>query len=89
MCLVSLLMPNATALCIVACCKLQVMQCTLDNEAKCEELKRQYLRFDYLWKNDLQKALHDFIAAEGVVGAGGAKDDPPLAKFEEQVNKYK
>lgn len=67
----------------------QVMNITLGNEVRCEEFKQQYGKFEYLWKQDLHKALQDFLAADGVALPDGTKDDPPLAKFEEQIQKYK
>jgi hypothetical protein len=30
-----------------------------------------------------------FLEAEGTKNADGTRDDPPLAKFEEQIQKYK
>lgn len=67
----------------------QVMTVTLSNEANCEEFRRQYLKFDYLWRNDLQAALQAFLEAEGPLLPDGTRDSPPLSKFEEQINKYK
>jgi dynein heavy chain len=67
----------------------RVMSITLANEAKCEEFKQQYVSFEYLWKRDLNGALQEFLEAEGVKLSDGSRDDPPLAKFEEQIQKYK
>lgn len=36
---------------------LQVMAVTLANEARCEEFRQQFLRFDFLWKTDLNTTL--------------------------------
>ena len=65
------------------------MVITQANEAKCEEFKQQFQRFDFLWKTDLQAALREFLDAHGAPLADGGKDDPPLAKFEEQIQKYR
>lgn len=65
------------------------MTIVLANEAQCEVFKQQYLKYDYLWKKDQQQALQEFLAAEGSKLPDGGRDDPPLAKFEEQINKYK
>ena len=67
----------------------KVMGITLANEAKCDEFRQQYVCFDYLWKKDLNGALQEFLEAEGVKLPDGSRDDPPLAKFEEQIQKYK
>ena len=40
------------------------MTVTLGNEEKCEDFRRQYLKYDYLWKNDLQ------VRPAGGKGAG-------------------
>ncbi len=61
------------------------MVVTLANESRCEEFKAQFAKFDYLWKNDLQATLKQFIADNGATLPDGTKDDPPLARFEEQV----
>ena len=37
----------------------------------------------------LQATLKEFLEAEGIVLSDNTKDDPPLAKFEEQIAKYK
>ncbi len=65
------------------------MAVTLANEARCEEFRAQYLRFAYLWTTDLSASLASFLQDEGAVLPGGGKDDPPLAKFEERIAKYK
>lgn len=36
---------------------MQVSSVTLANEARCEEFRQQFLRFDFLWKTDLQATL--------------------------------
>ncbi len=61
------------------------MTVTLATEARCEDFKAHFAKFDYLWKQDLQATLQSFIAENGVTTEAGAKADPPLAKFEEQV----
>ncbi|MEW5311809.1 MAG: hypothetical protein WDW38_003494 [Sanguina aurantia] len=67
----------------------QVMAITLANEGQCEDFKAQYVKFDYLWKKDLNQALQEFLAAEGRRLSDGTQDDPELAKFEGQIIKYK
>ncbi|PNW78281.1 hypothetical protein CHLRE_09g403800v5 [Chlamydomonas reinhardtii] len=67
----------------------QVMMVTLANESRCEDFKNQFAKFDYLWKQDLQATLQQFITDNGVTLPDGTRDDPPLAKFEEQIVKYK
>lgn len=67
----------------------QVMTVTLANEARCEEFKAQFQKFDYLWKKDLSTSLKEFLAENGTTLADGTKDDPGLPKFEEQIAKYK
>jgi hypothetical protein len=47
------------------------------------------LRYDYLWKKDPAATLQAFLASEGSQAADGTRDDPPLAKFEAQITKYK
>jgi dynein heavy chain len=41
-----------------------VMAVTLASEARCEEFKAQYAKFDYLWKKDLHVALQEFLAEQ-------------------------
>lgn len=65
------------------------MMVTLANESRCEDFKNQFAKFDYLWKQDLQATLQQFITDNGVTLPDGTRDDPPLAKFEEQIVKYK
>ena len=67
----------------------QVITASLANEEKCEAFKKQYQKFDFLWTKELQSSLNEFKAAEGRTLEDGTKDDPPLAKFEEQIAKYK
>ncbi len=67
----------------------QVMVVSLANEARCEDFKAQFSKFDYLWKKDLNTALHEFLNEQGSTLSDGSKDDPALAKFEEQITKYK
>lgn len=67
----------------------QVMAVTLANEQRCETFKGQFARFDYLWTKDLQATLKEFLEAEGKILEDKTRDDPPLAKFEEQIQKYK
>jgi hypothetical protein len=42
------------------------MSVTMANEARCEEFRQQFLRFDFLWKTDLQATLK----VGGIWGAG-------------------
>jgi dynein heavy chain len=65
------------------------MAVTLANEERCEEFRQQFLRFDFLWSTDLNANLKAFLEAEGRPLPDGGRDDPPLAKFEEQIQKYK
>ena len=65
------------------------MTITLANEARCEEFKSNFTKFDYLWRKDLKVQLKEFLDAEGKTLSDGTLDDPPLAKFEEQIGKFK
>ena len=65
------------------------MQITLANESKCEEFKALYQKFEHLWKQDLNTSLKEFLEAEATTLSDGTKDDPVLAKFEEQITRYK
>lgn len=65
------------------------MAITLANEGQCEDFKAQYVKFDYLWKKDLNQALQEFLASDGRKLSDGTQDDPELAKFEGQIVKYK
>ncbi|KAF6251999.1 flagellar outer dynein arm heavy chain beta [Scenedesmus sp. NREL 46B-D3] len=67
----------------------QVLSITLSSIQTCEDFKGQFMKYDYLWKQDLNQALQDFLEAEGTKNADGSRDDPPLAKFEEQIQEYK
>ncbi|KAL6747291.1 flagellar outer dynein arm heavy chain beta [Haematococcus lacustris] len=67
----------------------QVMTITLLNEAKCEDFKANFTRYDYLWKKELHAALQEFLEEQGTVLADGSRDDPVLAKFEDQIAKYR
>jgi dynein heavy chain len=66
-----------------------VISASLANEERCEAFKKQYQKFDFLWTKELHATLNEFKAAEGKTLEDGTKDDPPLAKFEEQIAKYK
>ncbi|KAI8473051.1 MAG: flagellar outer dynein arm heavy chain beta [Monoraphidium minutum] len=67
----------------------QVMTVASANEARCEEFRRQFLRFDFLWKTDAVATLKAFLEANNTTQPDGSCADPPLAKFEEQIQKYK
>eukprot|EP00798_Chlamydomonas_sp_ICE-L_P004667 gene4667-14864_t len=68
----------------------QVMEVSLQNETHCEEFKAQFSKYDYLYKLDLNATLQEFLKAEGTQIEGeDTYDDPPLAKFEAQIAKYK
>ncbi|CAD7696266.1 unnamed protein product [Ostreobium quekettii] len=66
-----------------------VHEIVLANEAKCNDFKEHYVKYSYLWTKDLPTALKEFVEEEGEQLEDGTKDDPPLAKFEEQIAKYK
>ncbi len=68
---------------------MQVLCITISSIQACEDFKGQYLKYDYLWKQDLNQTLQDFLEANGVKSADGSREDPPLPKFEEQIQKYK
>ncbi|GBF97683.1 flagellar outer dynein arm heavy chain beta [Raphidocelis subcapitata] len=67
----------------------RVMEVTLANEARCEEFRQQFLRFDFLWKTDSGAVLREFLQARGAALPDGGRDDPPLSAFEEQIQKFK
>eukprot|EP00879_Flechtneria_rotunda_P005416 GHRR01005708.1.p1 GENE.GHRR01005708.1~~GHRR01005708.1.p1 ORF type:complete len:1495 (+),score=578.36 GHRR01005708.1:300-4784(+) len=72
----------------------KVLSITLATIKNCEEFKGQFMKYDYLWKQDLNQTLQlrvfkDFLEAEGTKAADGSREDPPLAKFEQQIQKYK
>ena len=56
----------------------------LANEANCIAFKDSYNKYEYLWKNDLQTALAEFVEKEGQDG-----EDPELAVFDKEIAKYK
>lgn len=141
-----------------ACLHAQVLSITLSSIQTCEELKGQFVKYDYLWKQDLNQALQvrdellqihvlcacllcaqlpgisgtygccqlwqrlpvgqqqrctdrlfgrpggftahllcvllncilqDFLEANGTKHTDGTREDPPLAIFEEHIQKYK
>lgn len=80
---------RATCFAALLWCLPQVLSITLSSIQTCEEFKGQYLKYDYLWKQDLQETLQDFLEANGNKHGDGSKEDPPLSKFEEQIQKYK
>jgi len=65
------------------------MSVALANEAKCEEFRQEFLRFELLWKTDTQATLREFLESHGTALPDGTRDDPPLSKFEDQIQKYK
>ena len=50
----------------------RVQTMVLENEHACLQFKAQYASFEYLWKEDLQATLSDFIDQNGNDG-----EDPP------------
>ena len=58
----------------------QVQSIVIANEGKCIEFKDSYKKYEYLWANDLQASLADFLEGES---------EPSLDSFDEQVQKYK
>mmetsp|Transcript_25005 Transcript_25005/g.85566 ORF Transcript_25005/g.85566 Transcript_25005/m.85566 type:complete len:4525 (+) Transcript_25005:136-13710(+) len=69
-------------------CISQVQSVVLANEVLCQEFKASYLKYEYLWKKDLNDALHEFISSN-VSAEAGEGSDPPLEKFEAEIEKYK
>lgn len=67
----------------------QVMGVIMANEGQCEEFKQQYMKYEYLWRTDLQASLAEFREREARTLSDGSKDDPELSKFQEQIAKYK
>ena len=61
-----------------------IQEVVLTNEAHCVAFKESYGKYQYLWKNDLQTTLAEFIHAQGTDG-----DDPELAMFDQEISKYK
>lgn len=61
----------------------------LANEAELDKFHASFQRFEYLWKNDLQTTLHEFLEKNAVVMEDGSKDDPELAKFDAEIARYK
>lgn len=68
---------------------IQVLGITLASIRSCEDFKGQYMKYDYLWKQDLNQTLQGFLEANGTKNADGSREEPPLSKFEEQIQKYK
>ena len=62
----------------------RVQTMVLENEHACLQFKAQYASFEYLWKEDLQATLSDFIDQNGNDG-----EDPPLELFDHEIAKYK
>ena len=62
----------------------EIQSVVLRNEAECVEFKESYAKYEYLWRNDLQQSLHDFIEEHGTDG-----EDPPLDLFDAEIAKYK
>jgi hypothetical protein len=51
---------NACKLCNNNCCYLlQVLSITLSSIQTCEDFKGQFMKYDYLWKQDLNQALQE------------------------------
>ena len=61
-----------------------VQNVVLANERSCIEFKNSYTKYDYLWKQDLNDTLQEFLAAN--VTEDG---DTPQEKFDVQIAKYK
>ncbi|CAG9462750.1 unnamed protein product [Pedinophyceae sp. YPF-701] len=69
----------------------KVSEVTLANEAKCAEFHDSYKRFEYLWTRDLQETLQEFLRENATRDeeTGEVVGDPPLAKFDEEITRYK
>eukprot|EP00227_Mantoniella_beaufortii_P011774 CAMPEP_0197579874 /NCGR_PEP_ID=MMETSP1326-20131121/3768_1 /TAXON_ID=1155430 /ORGANISM="Genus nov. species nov., Strain RCC2288" /LENGTH=4505 /DNA_ID=CAMNT_0043143449 /DNA_START=243 /DNA_END=13760 /DNA_ORIENTATION=+ len=61
-----------------------IQEVVLKNEANCVAFKDSYNKYEYLWKNDLQTALLEFVEANGKDG-----DEPELALFDKEIARYK
>eukprot|EP00232_Nephroselmis_pyriformis_P019075 CAMPEP_0182900652 /NCGR_PEP_ID=MMETSP0034_2-20130328/28990_1 /TAXON_ID=156128 /ORGANISM="Nephroselmis pyriformis, Strain CCMP717" /LENGTH=4527 /DNA_ID=CAMNT_0025034901 /DNA_START=131 /DNA_END=13711 /DNA_ORIENTATION=+ len=69
-----------------------VQNVVLTNEANCVAFKNGYTKYEYLWKNDLNSTLQQFLVENAVKldeESGGGKDDPPLEMFDVEIAKYK
>jgi dynein heavy chain len=69
-----------------------VINIVLANEAKCEGFRGSYLKYEYLWKNDLSVSLKAFLAEKGVEVAGtktNEREEPELALFDKEIQRYK
>ena len=56
----------------------------LANEAECVAFKESYDKYQYLWRNDLNGTLAEFVEQNGSDG-----DDPELDVFDAEIAKYK
>ena len=56
----------------------------LANEADCVAFKESYDKYQYLWRNDLNGTLAEFVEQNGSDG-----DDPELDVFDAEIAKYK
>jgi dynein heavy chain len=62
----------------------QIQSVVLANEAECAAFKASFVQYEYLWREDLQQTLADFIERNGEDG-----EDPPLELFDAEIAKYK
>ena len=62
----------------------QIRSVVLANEAECAAFKASFVQYEYLWREDLQQTLADFIERNGEDG-----EDPPLELFDAEIAKYK
>ena len=67
----------------------EVQSIVIANEGKCIEFKESYKKYEYLWVNDLQASLAEFLEVQGAEQADGSKGAPSLESFDQQVQKYK
>ena len=67
----------------------EVQELVLANQEECIAFKESYRKFEYLWVNDLNQTLREFLEANAMELEDGTKDDPSLERFDEEINKYK
>ena len=58
----------------------QVQSVVIANEEECTQFKDSYKKYEYLWVNDLQATLQEFLASS---------EGESLEKFDEEIQKYK
>ena len=69
----------------------RLQELVLDNERKCNEFHDSYLKFKDLWAKNPQEYLAEFLEREALHDeeTGERLSDPPLAKFDEEIAKFK